>query len=111
MEKNQYNQRVRRASMLEVNNSVQGESIEQKIERITQNKEPITDGAPLIYSERKHGVLPAYNIKTDRFEIALDAMDRVHKDKIAQRESRAEMKVVKTEEKVDGIEPTNGTNE
>lgn len=45
--------------------------------RITNNKEPITDSAPLVYTERKDGVLPDYNIRTDRMEKALEAMDRV----------------------------------
>ncbi len=35
------------------NDSTQGETIEQKIERIVNNKEPITDGAPLIYTDEK----------------------------------------------------------
>jgi len=37
----------------QVNNSIEGETLEQKIERITTNKEPIKDGAPLIYTDRK----------------------------------------------------------
>ncbi len=54
-----------------------GEPIEHKVERIVSNKEPITDGAPEIYTERKEGVLSAYNIRTDRWEIAAEAMDKV----------------------------------
>ena len=42
-----------------------GESIENKVCRITENNEPITDGAPIIYTNREDGVLPAYNIRTD----------------------------------------------
>ena len=38
------------------------EYIEEKVRRITENKEPIKDGAPIIYTERKDGVNPAYNI-------------------------------------------------
>ena len=34
------------------------ESLEHKVKRILNNKEPIKDGAPLIYTERKDGVLP-----------------------------------------------------
>ena len=37
-----------------------GESIENKVRRITENNEPITDGAPIIYTNRDDGVLPAY---------------------------------------------------
>ena len=38
------------------------------------------DGAPIIYTERKDGVIPAYNIRTDKWDIALTAMDQVNKN-------------------------------
>ena len=47
-----------------------GESIENKVRRITENNEPITDGAPIIYTNREDGVLPSYNIRTDRWDVA-----------------------------------------
>ena len=59
----------------------EGETIETKVARITQNKEPITDSAPIIFTEKKDGVLPAYNIRTDRFDIALEAMDKIGRSK------------------------------
>ena len=43
----------------------EGESIETKVKRITENNEPITDGAPIIYTNREDGVLPAYSIELD----------------------------------------------
>lgn len=55
----------------------EGESIETKCARILQNKEPITDTAPIIYTTKEDGVLPAYNIRTDRFDIAMDAYDKI----------------------------------
>lgn len=73
----------------------EGETIEQKIERIVSNKEPIKDGAPEIFTERKDGVISAYNIRTDRWEIAADAMDAVARSVQAKREERAKMSVVK----------------
>lgn len=60
-----------------------GESIENKVRRITENNEPITDGAPIIYTNRDDGVLPAYNIRTDRWEIAQAAMDAVNQANLA----------------------------
>lgn len=60
-----------------------GESIEIKVRRITENNEPITDGAPIIYTNRDDGVLPAYNIRTDRWEIAQQAMDAVNQANLA----------------------------
>ena len=61
----------------------EGESIEQKVKRITENNEPITDGAPIIYTNRDDGVLPAYNIRTDRWEIAQQAMEAVNQANLA----------------------------
>lgn len=55
----------------------EGESIETKCARILQDKEPITDTAPIIYTAKEDGVLPAYNIRTDRFDIAMDAYDKI----------------------------------
>ena len=61
----------------------EGETIETKVARIVQNKEPITDGAPMLYTEKEQGVLPEYDIRTDKWEIAQNAMDVVHATNIA----------------------------
>lgn len=61
----------------------EGESIEQKMFRVTTSKEPIDNVAPLIYTERKDGVLPQYDHRTDRFEIARQAKDRVQATRAA----------------------------
>lgn len=79
-------------SSIKRNESQIGETIEQKIFRITNNKEPINDGAPLIYTERKDGVLPGYDIRTDRFEVAVEAMDKVSATHQAKREERLKPK-------------------
>lgn len=55
----------------------EAESIETKVRRILDENEPITDGAPIIYTEKADGVKPEYNIRTDRWQIAIDAMDKV----------------------------------
>lgn len=94
-----------RQTSLSVNKSVEGETIEQKVERITQNGEPIKDGAPLIYTDRKDGVQAGYNIRTDRFEVAVEAMDKVHRSDIARRDNKPKMEIVKDGE----AEPTQGT--
>ena len=95
---------------------VEGEPIELKIERIVSNKEPIKDGAPEIFTERKDGVKSAYNIRTDRWEVATEAMDKVQGSIQAKRDAKA--KIPKKEEakvielKVDkdsGAKSTEGT--
>lgn len=77
---------------LERNESYIGDPLEVKVARIMQNKEPITDTAPLIYTERKDGVRPDYNVRTDRFDAAIDAMDSVSKSHQAKREERHKLK-------------------
>lgn len=61
----------------------EGETIESKVRRIVENKEPITDGAPIIFTEKKDGVLPQFDVRTDKWDIALEAMDKVHGSRIA----------------------------
>lgn len=90
-------------SQITRNTSVQGEMIETKIERIISNKEPIKDGAPILYTARKDGVLASTNIRTDRFEIAVEAMDKVSKSYKARREERAKTAEDKKTEKTDKI--------
>lgn len=80
------------------NTSYQGERIEEKIARIVNNKEPITDGAPIIYTDRSEGTRAEYNIRTDRWEVAVDAMDYVTKSQLAKREQRLEAFKKKIEE-------------
>lgn len=59
----------------------EGETIEDKCSRITENKEPITDGAPIVHTKRADGVQAQYNIRTDKWDVALTAMDRVAESK------------------------------
>ena len=74
-----------------VNDSVEGESLEKKVKRIVENSEPINDGAHIIYTERGKGVQPEYNIRTDRFDIAVDAMGIISKSRVAKRERNIEV--------------------
>lgn len=99
---------IRNTTTLRVNKSLEGERIEQKIERIVTQKEPIKDGAPLIYTDRKDGVRPEYDIRTDRFEIAVEAMDVANKAKVAQRDNKPknEEKKVEIIDKVESIQAT-----
>ncbi|AXH74812.1 MAG: hypothetical protein [Microviridae sp.] len=73
---------------LAVNNSYQGESIEIKIQRLVKNKEPLDGTVPLTYTEKKDGVLPEYNIRTDKWEVATEAMDKAVRSKTAQGEAK-----------------------
>lgn len=60
-------------------NTYEAESQVQKLRRITENKEPIKDEAPTIYTPKSKGVMPEYDIRTDRFEIAREALEKAGK--------------------------------
>lgn len=81
-----------------VNNKEYGESIEQKIRKVLTSGEPIEETAPMIYTDRKDGVLPEHDIRTDRFDIALDAMDKVTKSIQAKRDNLIKNETPKNEE-------------
>lgn len=84
-------QKASKSSLTSVE-KLEGEPIEWKIERIVSNKEPISDGAPSIFTERKEGVVAAYNIRTDRWEVAADGMDVVQKSIQAKRDGKGQVK-------------------
>ena len=60
----------------------EAESIEEKVRRVVNQNEPIEDGAPIIFQERGDGVKPEFNIRTDRWDIAENAMDKVNAAKM-----------------------------
>ena len=77
-----YKYNTNKPTKIRVNNSIEGETIEMKVRRIVDNKEPITDGAPLIYGP-KGEIMAGHDIRTDRFEIAVEATDAISKAIIA----------------------------
>lgn len=104
-----------RRSSIKRNESKEGETIETKIERFLTNKEPIGEETQLIYTERKNGIMPAYNIKADRFEIAIEAMDKVDKSSKARRANRLnsqnEVKVIDLDTKGESAQGNTGQTE
>lgn len=100
-----------RSTRLHINTSMQGQTIEKKIEEILSKKEPIKDGAPLLYTERKEGIRASTNIRTDRFEVAVEAADKVAKSYKARREEAAKPKKDGEPEPIQGKgEPTAETS-
>lgn len=76
-------------STIKANFTYEGETIEQKMRRVTENKEPIGgEGIEMIYTERKDGVAAEHNIRTDRWDIAVEAKDHLAKSYTAKREDR-----------------------
>ena len=59
-----------------------GETLIKKIQRILDENEPLTDGAPMIYTPKQAGVRDDCNIRTDKWTLAMNAMDRVNNYKL-----------------------------
>ena len=63
----------------------EGQSIEEQMRIALKSGEPINATARIEYSERAEGVLPQFDIRTDRFEYARMATDKVHATSYASR--------------------------
>lgn len=89
------------------NLTYQAEPREVKLRKIINGESnDIEDGVfPTIYTEKKDGVKPEFDIRTDRFEIAIDAIDKINQSAANQiAKSKGETEAVKdfgTEVKTD----------
>lgn len=63
--------------------SYEGQSIEDRCKKLVETGEPIKDTSPLIYTPKDKGVMPQYDVRADKWDIAQEAMDRVNKERIA----------------------------
>lgn len=79
-------QYYREKNLLSINESVEGRSLEQQLAALMQGEKMETKGKSLIYTERKDGVLPETNIRSDRMELAQEALDYVTRTEIAKRD-------------------------
>ncbi len=66
------------------NDSYEAEPLEVKLRRATEEKKPIEAVAPMIYTEKSKGVIPEYDIRTDRFELAQAAMEKLNTVKFSE---------------------------
>lgn len=93
---------------LKINRTEEGEFLHTKIERMIANKEDITEGvSQLIYTERKEGVRPEFNPRADKWDIALEGMDKASKSALARRNEKINM----SSDDVVKHEPVDGTTE
>ena len=72
--------RSRRGCINEPNLTYQAEPREVKLRKIINGEaNNMEDGVfPTIYTEKKDGVQPEFDIRTDRFEVAIDAIDKIN---------------------------------
>lgn len=70
----------RRGCINDPNLTYQAEPREVKLRKIISGEaNNMEDGVfPTIYTEKKDGVQPEFDIRTDRFEVAIDAIDKIN---------------------------------
>lgn len=89
------------------NLTYEAEPREVKLRKIISGEASnMEDGVfPTIYTEKKDGVQPEYDIRTDRFEVAIDAIDKINQSAISKiAKNKGETEAVEnfgTEEKPD----------
>ena len=95
----------RRGYINDPNLTYQAEPREVKLRKIINGEaNNMEDGVfPTIYTEKKDGVQPEFDIRTDRFEVAIDAIDKINQSAANQiAKSKGETEAAKdfgTEEK------------
>lgn len=83
-----YKKRQQYKTTIKANQAKTGEFIEAKVRRVLNNKEPIKDGAPRIFTERKDGVIPEYDIRADKWEAAVEVTSAIQQSHIDKRQER-----------------------
>ena len=86
---------------MECTEGFEAESLEDKVRRVTETNEPVEAISPMIYTERKDGVKPEYNIRADKWDIAQSAMDTIA---VGIRQKRSERMNAKTDKPVTNSE-------
>lgn len=69
-----------------------GLTIEQKMEKLTLNNEPISEGDELIFTEANEGVAPEYDIRTSKWDVVVDAADKLKNRRELLKQQEAEKK-------------------
>ena len=82
-----FNKNKMQKTSIHIKTLEKGESIEEKMRKVTTSNEPIENVAPMLYTEKKEGVLPECDIRTDRFDVAQEAMGAVAKSNAAKRQA------------------------
>lgn len=99
--------RSRRGCINDPNLTYQADPREVKLRKIINGEaNNMEDGVfPTIYTEKKDGVQPEFDIRTDRFEVAIDAIDKINQstaNQIAKSKGKTEaVKNSETEVKTD----------
>lgn len=88
---------INRTGIIKRNTSYEAESIEQMLRKAKEGESIELGGKELLYTEKKDGVLPITNIRTDKFDLAMEALDTVERTR-AVKEKEYMKKAIEAEE-------------
>lgn len=85
--------------------------LEQKIQAMMNNEEPIVGTDELIFTKKRDGILPMYDPRGDRFDAAIEAINDITMSAIAKRKELSQLKDEETKPKAEPkvepkVEPT-----
>ena len=103
----------RTATSIERNESIEGEPIEQQIQRMINNGEVLGEEKEMIYTKPSEGVLYGTDIRGDRQEKAIEMTEKVAADVMRRRElkSLAEKQKNEAEKAKEEVEKAEKNNE
>lgn len=55
----------------------EGTTMEDKMEKLLNNNEPMDDGGELIFTEAKEGVKPEFDIRTHKWDVVTNASEKL----------------------------------
>lgn len=93
-------------SQIKANTAFAGTTLENELKAYLQQGQTMDDVKRMhepIYTKRKDGVMPEYNIRTNRWEIAEQAMDKVNKAKKEKAEMQSKKRNAQVTAKTEGI--------
>lgn len=70
----------------------EGESLMKKLRKMLEKGEAPDETLPIIYTDKGEGVLPGYDIRTDRYEVLREATEKL---KTSEKTERAEQRAAK----------------
>lgn len=100
-----YKPKLTTGTTLVANVRPEGETIEDRVKRLMNNEEGLTDGSPLIFNSREEGVKPEHDIRSDKFDRLVEATDKTSRNGLSK---RAEIREKAKEKPENGETPAGG---
>lgn len=96
--------RITNTGIIRKNETYEAKSIETMLAERMEGQDIEMGGKALLYTEKKDGVIPETNIRSDRWDLAMMALDSVERSRIARRDGTGDVKKDKPNESLQGTE-------